>query len=467
METARGRIVETIRKRYGEKCRGFKWITEEEALKAEAERTSLLESVNGHVSYMCNGTKPFFVDVSPGCRLCSEGLWSCLFINGKCNGHCFFCPSEQTSVGEPMTSALGFSSPADYLDYLDSFGFKGVSISGGEPLISFDRTVRFLSAVQERFGSDIYKWLYTNGILLTKDHLIRLKETGLNEIRFNLVMQNYEIGKIETAARYIDTVTVEIPAIPEDYNRMCGVIPKLAECGVKFLNLHQLRCTPYNCENYIKRGYTFLHGPDVTILESELTALRLIRYSAESGTGLPVNYCSFVYRNNFQGTGARKRSASCIGKPFEDITGAGMIRHMSVILPEKDAERTIIFLQEKGIKAETVDFDKRSSRLSFTEDALKYIDRNLTLTLSYYDSMLNASASYRNVFKKIRLNNKKEIVAERWPAMPAFELSGDDAVIFRKMCSGDALPDPGGLNSAKWKDINLMENLPAGLQAYW
>lgn len=466
-EDEKQRIVEAIQKKYGADYRNFKWISDGEVSAAEAERSAILDSVKASLFFGYNGTKPYYMDISPGCKHCGGGTWSCLFINGKCNGRCFFCPSEQTEIGEPVTNALQFTSPHDYLDYLSTFGIKGVSISGGEPLLTLDRSLKFLSAVQNRFGNEIHKWLYTNGILITEEGLKKLRDSGLNEIRLNLFAQNYNLDKVRLAAQYIPTVTVEIPAVPEDHDKLCSLLPQLVESGVRFLNLHQLRCTSYNYKKFIARGYTFLHGQDATVLESELAALKTIRFAVESKITLPINYCSFVYRNNFQRIRARQRSAPCLLRPYEEITDTGMIRCLSVKLSGEEVDRIILRMKENGEDESSVYYEPKSMKFSFTGSVLKYLDKQLPGTLSYFDSTLSSSASYRNVFKEVRLNGRKKITAERWRAIPDIELEGEEFLIFKdryidNSCLSRSVPD-----SDKWAIINSMESPHEGLQSYW
>ncbi len=463
----KNRIVEAIQKKYGEEYRNFKWISDKEAEAAEAERSAVFGAVKDSLSFGYNGTKPYYMDISPGCRHCGEGTWSCLFINGKCNGHCFFCPSEQTEFGEPVTNALQFTSPHDYLDYLSAFGIKGVSISGGEPLLTIDRSTRFLSAVQRRFEDKIHKWLYTNGILLTEENLKKLKDAGLNEIRLNLFAQNYNLEKVMLASRYIPTVTVEIPAVPEDHDLLCSLLPQLLESGVKFLNLHQLRCTSYNYKKFIERGYTFLHGQDATVLESELAALKTIKFAVESDIRLPINYCSFVYRNNFQRIRSRQRSAPCLLKPHEEITGAGFIRSLSVKLTKEEVGRITSRMKEDGEPESSVYYEPKSMKFSFTGSVLKYLDKQLSGTLSYFDSTLSSSASYRNVFKEVRLNGRKKITAERWRALPDVEITGEEIQIFKDRYLKESPSERSIPDSDKWSKINSMEAPHKGLQSYW
>ncbi len=467
IEDEKTRIVESIKEKYGEGYNDLKWINDEEAKNAETERIEILEYLKNHISFACNGTKPYYIDISPGCRHCGEGTWSCLFINGKCNGHCFFCPSEQTEIGEPVTNSLPFTLPVDYIDYLDYFKMKGVSISGGEPLLTPERTLKFLTAVKNRYGNDIHKWMYTNGILITKEMLQKLRDAGLNEIRINLVAQNYNIEKISLASKYINTVTVEIPAIPEDYERLCGILNQLLESGLKYLNLHQLRCTEFNYKNFIKRGYSFLHGPDVTVLESELTALKLIKFAADSGTKLPINYCSFVYRNIFQRMRARQRSAPCLVKSYEDITETGIIRNLSVKIPKEEADRIKSAINAAGEPETSVQYDARSLKFSFSGKILKYIGFKTPVTVSYHDSTLASSISYRNVFKEIRLNAGKKITAERWRALPEIEVSGEDLIIFKERYLDKIHLNRRTPVSDKLAKIDSMESPHCGLKGYW
>ncbi len=466
MEINRTGIVESIQKKYGDEYRNFKWIGDG-AAEAEAERKAILASISGSLSYGYNGTKPYYLDISPGCRHCGEGTWSCLFINGTCNGTCFFCPSEQNEQGEPVTNAMEFKTTSDYLDYIENFNIKGVSISGGEPLITIDKSIKFLSAVQERYKDKIHKWLYTNAILLTEEKLKKLKNAGLNEIRLNLYAQGYNIEKAVMAAEFIDTVTVEIPAIPEDYDQLCRMIKELHDNGIKYLNLHQLRCTSYNFKKFIERGYTFLHGQDATVLESELTALKAIKNAADSEIKLPINYCSFVYRNNFQRIRARQRSAPPMIKPYEELTGAGIIRSLSIKVSPDDAAAVIDSIKKNRLDESTVYYDPKSQKLFFTGHAIKYMAPGADVTIAYYDSMLCDAPSYRNMFKSIYLDSGKKITAERWRAVQDIELDYDEFMIFRnKYLTGSdtGMPAP---KTEKWTKINLMEQPHEGLQSYW
>lgn len=285
---------------YGAKSDSLLWISPERALEAESRRARTVGAFSSEIEFEFKGTKPHSGSLSPGCRICGQGTWSCLFINGKCNCRCFYCPTTQDRISVPTTNRISFDRPRDYVDYVRHFDFKGISISGGEPLLTFERTLHYVEATRRGLGETPYIWMYTNGTLATMDRILKLRDAGLNEIRFDISAVNYDLTGVRMAANVIPCVTVEIPAIPEDLDRLLELLPQLQDAGVKHLNLHQLRLTPHNFSKLSGRNYTFLHGEKVTVLESELAALKIL--AAVSGPDLkfPVNYCAFGYKQRYQ-----------------------------------------------------------------------------------------------------------------------------------------------------------------------
>jgi pyruvate formate-lyase activating enzyme-like uncharacterized protein len=321
--------IDSNRREYGPRYDLLTFADPAQLAAAASERVELLQWLEQSACFGYAGTKVDCSGLSPGCRCCGDGGWSCLFVNGRCNGHCFYCPTAQDDDGPPVTNGLAFTSPEDYAAYVAALGFSGVSISGGEPLMTPDLTLAYLDAVRKRCGDDVHLWLYTNGTMLTADLCSRLRDVGLNEIRFDLGAVRYNLKKLRLAVGCIPTVTVEIPAVPEDENLLRLKMVEMVEAGVKHLNLHQMRLTPHNLIPLTERGYVFIHGEKVTLLESELCALRTIRFGLEQGIRLPVNYCSFPYKRRFQHAAARRRAALTVCTPDEVVTEAGYLRTLS------------------------------------------------------------------------------------------------------------------------------------------
>jgi pyruvate formate-lyase activating enzyme-like uncharacterized protein len=459
----------------------MKWLGSGDAVLAEAVRRSLLDAVGSEASLAFRGTKPVFRRLSPGCRLCGEGEWSCLFINNLCNARCFFCPTDQDNQDEPGTSTLTFPEPGEYADYLERFGFKGASISGGEPLLSFEKTLSFITAVKERLGGGIYLWMYTNGRLLTVDKARLLAHAGLDEIRFNIIATGYDLTPLRMAAGAIPAVTVEIPAVPEDIGIMKVKLRELADTGVSFLNLHQIRCTGHNRERLAGRGYTFLHGPQIGILESELTALELMNHAREQGVDLGINYCSLIYRHRFQSRSSRRRWARLMAKPFEGVTDAGLIRTLRMDADPESISGIEAVLRSRGVDPGRWSTGMNSDRITLDAGILGMIDRKPpALKVSYSLATVRPGLTYRNPFKEVSLASGRKIVLERGTVFPDMELGPDEIEMFCGAFIGDDTPsdpetvyrkalsiDTSGPMKEKWQRIIQAEALRHGLLEYY
>jgi pyruvate formate-lyase activating enzyme-like uncharacterized protein len=377
-ETVQQRLIESNRREYGHLYDTLKFASPERLVAANAERNELLQWLDRRACFGYAGTKVDCSGLSPGCLRCGAGDWSCLFVSGRCNGRCFYCPTAQDDDGPPVTNGIAFTAPEEYAAYVAALGFGGVSISGGEPLMTPDLTLAYLNAVRRRCGDDVHLWLYTNGTLLTADLCKRLKDAGLNEIRFDLGAVSYHLKKLRLAVGCIPTVTVEIPAVPEDEELLKGKMVEMAGAGVDHLNLHQMRLTPYNFNPLVERGYTFLHGEKVTVLESELCALRTVRFGLAQGIPLPVNYCSFPYKRRFQSAAARRRAALTVCVSGETVTESGYLRTLTAS------------------------------------------------TVRYCEAALLQNPSYRYPFEKIVLETGRALYMERRPVTPEVELSADE-----------------------------------------
>ena len=400
---------------YGDVGRELQWITPSKAGEAEKIREATLKTMGEGLNWMFSQTKAYTGALSPGCLLCGQGSWSCLFINGKCNCRCFYCPTSQDDESVPTTNRLSFTRAADYSDYVRDFGFKGVSISGGEPLLTFDKTLKFIQTVRQNNGDGLHIWMYTNGTLLTEDHVLKLKDAGLSEIRFDLSARDYDLERLRLAVGHIPVVTVEIPAIPEDRQILANLIPVMHDSGVNHLNLHQMRLTPHNSRFLKSRDYTFVHGEKVTVLESELTALSILGQALSENWKLPINYCAFAYKNQFQRAASRKRNACFIIKPHESLTESGFIRSLALcgdlrILGE-NAGRLMAEDPGKTLWQQTTG---SSSRILFHEDLFSLLDfKGCDLAVAYSEAVVSPGLSYHNPFKEIRLNSGKKIYVEK------------------------------------------------------
>lgn len=170
---------------------------------------------------------------------------------------------------------------------------------------------------------------------------------------------------------------------------------------------------------------------------SEMTALKIIKDSLEKGVDLPINYCSFVYKNRYQKLSARNPHAKHVMKPHEALTETAIIRDLSVkVHPDKVRQ------QVENLKAlqvnETAWGLNGTGEGFFSHPSLwPYLNfEKLSLVVCYHDTAIRPFVSYQNMFREIRLNGYKKVFIERRPLCGDIELRQDDIVRFGRKYLG-------------------------------
>lgn len=297
----------------------------------------------------------------------------------------------------------------------------------------------------------------------------RLADVGLDEIRFDIGATGYNISKLEHAIGIIPTVTVEIPAVPEECEQMKELLPTLRDCGVQYLNLHQLRLTPHNFEKLVARGYRFLHGKKVTVLDSELTALEILLHSKLYNIQLPINYCSFPYKDRFQAQAARRRNGAFILKGHESLTENGFIRTLMLTGDQKVLSELVSTFKESG-HSEELWKSNTSEKIYIHADLLPHVDfRSLGLEITYSAAYQRPSVGYRNPFTKVAISNGKNIVIERETYPHRFTLSPEQASSFLNVVTtqDNERGAPGLETTGVAEEILDFEYIRAGLLEYY
>jgi pyruvate formate-lyase activating enzyme-like uncharacterized protein len=386
-KTARQRQKDSVREMVGWIYRDLPWFSEEEANVATQQRNESLGALSGWISYSFQHSKLHSGPLSPGCLICGNGGWGCNFINGLCTRHCFYCPQDSSmkEERESNTDGITFKNPGEHLSFLKIFQVRGVGFSGGEPLLVLDRLLSHITAIRQEFGNSLYLWMYTNGDGVDRSTLKKLQDAGLNEIRFDLSARKYDLAPVVLSKEYIPTVTVEIPAIPEDFDLLKDMVGEMESAGVNFLNLHQLSASEYNYKALSRRNYHFLHNPATSIFESELCALKLLVFAREHGVQLPINYCCSAYKDRFQRRDRRTRLSRAGLKGFEEITSAGYIRSFRVRDSRDKIESMVRRLEEAHCPAGLWQCDERKMEVVIHSDLLLYIDwSSADVTIIYF-----------------------------------------------------------------------------------
>jgi uncharacterized protein len=368
--------VKLAREELGWAYPDLSWFSEEEARAANRQRQGLLQALSGWITYSFQGTKPHSGPLSPGCLICGQGGWGCNFLNGLCTRNCFYCPQDRSIKEERDSSTDGivFKTPEEHVLFMETFQIRGVGFSGGEPLLVLDRVLAHIRAIRERFGNSIYLWMYTNGDQLDRPVSRLLREAGLDEIRFDLSARKYDLQPVVLAKEFFPTVTVEIPAIPEDCNLLKSLLGEMERVSVDFLNLHQLQTNEFNYKRLLAHPYHFLHQPGIPVFESEICALQLLLFAREKTLRLPINYCCSAYRRRFQGRDRRSRIGRWGLEGFEEITAAGYIRSFRVVDSPDRINEMIRRFREAHCPPDLWQVQERKTEVYFHRDLLQHID---------------------------------------------------------------------------------------------
>lgn len=245
-------------------------------------------------------------ELSLGCQSCKSGSWICIYIGVSCNLKCLVCP-QISRHGEPeFIWANGGNDDIHSMDDLDRVlsknkRIKGISFSGGEPFLYLNLVKEWLKFINQNYGDlELYKWIYTNGVKVTKESCYELRDLGINEIRFDLAATNYSddiISKIEYCKNIFDKVCVEVPVEPWKTDKLISVLPKLDQIDLDYLNLHELSVCGDNkprllSSDLIDENLIYLARPGEHYLPSIIDTYRIIEYIENNNLNIIYNDCS-------------------------------------------------------------------------------------------------------------------------------------------------------------------------------
>jgi uncharacterized protein len=259
--------------------------------------------------------------LSKGCQLCLKGKWLCIFLTYQCNARCHFCHAPFKD--DRIHSAFG-STKEEILSYLNKSDFEGISFSGGDPFVVFNRLMEWLIYFRKHFP-DYYYWVYTNGIDVNYRKMELLAAAGMNEIRFNIAATGYLSEKIwgciESARELFPYVTVEIPSINEDYRLLEAALSKLEKTGVDYLNLHDYILSESDLRSQNEQYGIFVLNKIIKIryaLSSVNRTKNILNSAHENSYHFQINHCS-LEQKELQMTMRRIQMGKVFNNPEYDF----------------------------------------------------------------------------------------------------------------------------------------------------
>ena len=212
-------------------------FAEEDRKKAESNRLmGMLEEAGARIRN--GGASIVLGDLSRGCVACTGACPSRTFaITNNCHRDCYFCfnPNQRDFAyycehdfpwRRQLEELAGEPEAAD-----------SIALSGGEPLLKPKEVLAFFKRARELFPNAHLR-MYTSGDLLTEELLSDLRDAGMDEIRFSVKLEDPDdlrervLSLMETATRYISTVMVETPVIPDTEKEMKALLLRFDEIGI-------------------------------------------------------------------------------------------------------------------------------------------------------------------------------------------------------------------------------------------
>jgi hypothetical protein len=147
-----------------------------------------------------------------------------------------------------------------------------------------------------------------------------------------------------------------------------------------------------------------------------------------------------------------------------------MIRSLHVKGHPQQIQTQVEDLKKMIIDETSWELSDKGDCLFFNPACWPLLDlKKFSLFIRYHDTAIRPSISYRNMFKEIRLNEKKKVVIERWPVCDEIELDRDDILRFGREYLNTTLAVSAGAASNKpqlWNEIEMFEIIRQGLSAY-
>ena len=264
-------------------------------------------------------------ELPTGCVHCQEGSKMVLLVSGLCDGSCFYCPLSHDKKGHDVVFADETLVQHDdqIIHEAESIGATGTGITGGDPLLSWERTARMIKMLKAHFGAGHHIHLYTSTIDL---NMVRhLEGLGLDEIRFHPPLAEWtELPRSPLPSILRECrldVGLEVPALPDKGEELRILMRDAFAMGVKFVNLNELEFSEGNWDMMLEYGYEVKDDISAAVKGSDRLAKRLVN----EFRGHSVHYCSSGFKDSVQLRRRLLRRAERTAKEWELVTEDGTL----------------------------------------------------------------------------------------------------------------------------------------------
>lgn len=334
----------------------------------------------GMVKWQSDFAGSIFNYLPQGCRICLQGASLVLFVTGICERSCPYCPLSEERAGRDAVFAdeLPVAGIQDILQEAYAIGALGTGITGGEPLLKLDYVLQCITALKREFGQEHHIHLYT-GLLPGRETLARLRDAGLDEIRFHPPPSQWSSpAGLAEALREAKSLGldagVEIPALAP----ATGVVQAVRETNA-FLNINELEFSETNFDALRALGFLPEDLGSAAIGSEKIARLHFLRED------LLVHYCPSRFKDAVQLRERLKRRASRTARPFDFPTDDGTIIHGTI---RGNLDLALQLLEDLEVPREMYSpglecIDIAATILEDISEELKRIDCNISVIERY------------------------------------------------------------------------------------
>jgi len=311
-----------------------------------------------------------------GCIMCERGSKMVLLVTGKCLFNCFYCPLSEKKQDRKVVYAdeLLVKGDDDIIFEANAISAEGTGITGGDPLVDIDQTVRLIRLLKDNFGKEHHIHLYT--ATPDPEMIKKLAEAGLDEIRFHPPPSSWKDISLTKYPEAIRTALesgmctgLEIPALPDMKKDMLALIETARKSGAQFINLNELEFSETNWKELKAHGYEIKDDVSSAAKGSE----ELARSITEKHQGdMTIHYCSSSFKDGIQLRRRIMRRAENTATLLEIITDDGTFIKGVIEVP--DPEELVPFLtQEYEIPSDLIRHDMEKERIEIAAWVLEEI----------------------------------------------------------------------------------------------
>ncbi|MEA3399308.1 MAG: radical SAM protein [Patescibacteria group bacterium] len=289
-----------------------------------------------------------------GCELCVKGEKSVIFVTGICHYKCFYCPISDDKRGEDIVKVNEhiITNPDEeeglqqLFSEIENCQSTGASLTGGDPLASLDRSIKYIKALKQKFGKDFHIHLYTSLPFVTQEAIMKLESAGLDEIRFHADMEDIDSWvKLLFAEDLSIDVGVEIPVVPGMKEKIKEFIHFCKNTGfIQFMNFNELEYSDVSETKLIDKGFLVKDLLSYGIRNSEELAKELVEFG--ESIGMRTHYCSASFKDGIQLSNRLRLRSEKVAKEYDLTDEEGMLTRGEIkALDGKNIDLEIIKLE--------------------------------------------------------------------------------------------------------------------------